>query len=583
MKSRQLFTSFQRKIFFMVLIFVLLLTAVLTLFIYWDTYRTMRSDVENSNMNSAVQMQRTNDLIFRESVITNNFIFLDVYAQAYMDNEAPENFYEDLQGRLSNLTASYRHIANYIYEIGFYSQKAGQVYASYRVSGNNFLDRDDYIDAGVCAYVEQMEPYELAYYCHWYGDKYPYVLTIIKKNKEGTGATFLSLNMLDMGGFVPKEEQTNFYMIAEDGTIIYSNSREQMGINAAKVPELGDWSKDISHLYGKAEGGTDVLISSVRSERYDWYYVAVRDTSNLTLPARRITLLLLIIFVCGGLGVGSSWFISRSSVRPLNTVMDMLSDKKILTEQYSYRETQMITQKLAAILSSNTMLQESLESKVEEFNSLQNVALQYQINPHFLFNTLNLVSVYAAKEVGVRHDLVTMITDLSEILRYSLNTETNLVSLREELDYTRIYVEILEKRHRGVFRVLYQIPEELWNSKVLRLSIQPLIENAIYHGIQPKGSGVITIGAERIRDMLSVWVCDDGVGMSEEAVEELNERMNREGLHATHIGLVNVHKRLRIMFGEGCGLLISCEEGKGVKVSMTLPYFDDLGDVNMER
>ena len=567
----------------MVLIFVLLLTAVLTLFIYWDTYRTMKSDVENSNRNSAVQMQRTNDVIFRESVTTNNFIFLDVYAQAYMDNEAPENFYEDFSGRLSQLTSSYRHIANYIYEIGFYSQKAGQVYASYQVNGNNFLARDSYVDAGVCAYVEQMEPYELAYYYHWYGDKYPYVLTIIKKNKEGTGATFLNINMLDLGGFVPEEEQTNFYMIAEDGTIIYSNRREQMGINASGVAELGEWSKERTKMYGKGEGGNDVLISSVRSARYDWYYVAVRDTSNLTLPARRIALLLFLIFVCGALGVGSSWLISRSSVRPLNAVMDMLGDKKILIQQYSYQETQVIAQKLAAILSSNTMLQESLESKVEEFNNLQNVALQYQINPHFLFNTLNLVSVYAAKEVGVRHDLVAMITDLSEILRYSLNTETNLVSLREELNYTKIYLEILEKRHRGIFQVSYQISEELLSSKVLRLSVQPLVENSIYHGIQPKGSGVITIGAKRNGDMLSVWVCDDGVGMSEGAISALNERMNQEGLRSTHIGLMNVHKRLRIMFGEGCGLLLSCEEGKGVKVSMTLPYFDDLEEADPER
>ena len=230
-----------------------------------------------------------------------------------------------------------------------------------------------------------------------------------------------------------------------------------------------------------------------------------------------------------------------------------------------------IAQKMAAIISTNKRLKESLEEMVQEFSGLQNTALQYQMNPHFLYNTLNLASVYLAKEVGPRHDAVTLIRKLSEILRYSLNSEDDLVPLQEELAYVKIYLEILEKRYRGNFEVSWQIPKELLGEMVLRMSIQPLVENAVYHGIQPKGGGMITIGALREENNLKIWVVDDGVGMEPQEIDQLNELIRQEKLHSKHIGLANIHRRLQLLFGARYGLVIASEKNSGVRVCMTFP------------
>ncbi len=570
MNRKTVFGSIRHRMFTLIMLLMAVLAIFVTLVVYLYAHNTTYSTAEDENMNSAVQMQRTNDVIFRQSVITNIFAYLASPAQIYMDKGNQNNLVNELHDQLTDLCSQYGYIQRYIYEMGFYSMNADSLFIVRRSQSTEYNSPAAYADSSVCDFISNLSPYESGCYFHLYQNKHPYVLTFIKMNREGTGATFLTFDMLEMRNFVPKEQFTKFYIISSDGQIMFSNDKNELGSHVSDIPLLTAWTsskKEIRNIYE----GNEQFIANVASEYFDWYYVAVRDTTDIHIPLSRMRVVWVLALMCLFFGLVYSFYISKKTAQPLDEVLDMLNDKAILERQYSNKEMQMIARKLAAILASNRDMQTALEDTMQEFSSLQNIALQYQINPHFLFNTLNLVSMVTANEFGPRHDVVTMISKLSRILRYSLDIETNMVPLSAELGYAHLYVDILKRRHRGIFDVQYEIPDGLLNYQVLRLSLQPLIENAIYHGIQPKGGGILTIGAETTDNTLVIWVADDGVGMSEEKTAELNERIHEKRMHSEHIGLANIHRRLQILFGDSYGVGVTSQEGKSVKVTMTLP------------
>lgn len=569
MKLRQLFRSFRYKTFLLTMLLLLALTAVITTVTYWDAQRIMQNDARKQNLSTAKQLKQTLDVVFRESTVTTSYVYLDINAQIFMDSST-DSFAENRYSELFDLTASYRYIQSYIYEIGFYSAQTDTLCIAQYPSSNSKAKRSSYTDGAICDQIDAMQPSEIGIFPHWYGGKYPFVMTMVKKNREGTGATFLNINMLMLKQFMPEESAATCYLIASDGTILYSPVKKQMGMQASEVEDLAEWNAKETQKSIRV-GENSKLITSIPSDRYDWHYVSVRNLSELQIPTERISFIALVVVLCASLSIAISMILSKRATKPLNEVMDMLNSEKILANTYSDSEIETIAKKLASLLSSNMTLQNSLESAVNDFNSLQNKALQYQINPHFMFNTLNLISVCAAREFGPQHEVVTLITQLSSILRYSLNTDSNLVPLKEELDYCTIYLKILRKRHRDMFQIQYEIDPKTLSNNVLRLSLQPLIENSIYHGIQPRGAGTITIGSREENGLFKIWVQDDGVGMSAEKLAEINTRIHEETVRSEHIGIINVHRRIQLLFGEEYGVTLTTVDGGGIRVSMVLP------------
>lgn len=572
MRIKKNFRSFQQITFLIIFTLMLIMSIVIAVIAIWDANSIMRKEVRERNLNAAVQMQCTYDVIFRQLSTINHYNYLDVNAQTFMSSNIPDILYEDFAGNFTELTQNYRYIQNYIYEMGFYASEDDVVWISSLGDNTTSISTEQYGDFSICDYIDEMEPFENGYYHHLYGAKHPYVITLIKKNKEGIGASFLSVNMEKLKGFVP-DESTNYYMIASDGTILYSNIKGEIGSLSENKEQFYNWKNSVES--GKETMQSDsIIVSSVKSNRYDWYYVAVQDIEQIEISKDRLIFICSITILISLMGMIIALVSSRKAVQPLETMMDMLSGNEILVNQYDYVEIKNIAKKMAAIISSNNQLKTRLEETLQEFDGLQTAALQYQMNPHFLYNTLNLASIYAAKELGPRHDTVTVIRKLSEILRYSLNSEENIVSLDEELIYVNIYLNILEKRYTENFKVSCDIPEELLKGKILRMSIQPLVENAVYHGIQPQGGGMITIGAVRENGQLKVWVADDGVGMNQEEIKKLNQRIRQEKIQSRHIGLANVHRRLQILFGIEYGVTITSEPNKGIRASMILPYLE---------
>ncbi|MBO4474257.1 MAG: sensor histidine kinase [Clostridiales bacterium] len=233
--------------------------------------------------------------------------------------------------------------------------------------------------------------------------------------------------------------------------------------------------------------------------------------------------------------------------------------------------------------------------------------LQSQINPHFLYNTLDAI-VWSA-EAGNQKQVVSMVGNLSDFFRLSLNKGKETVLVREELQHVRSYLEIQHIRYQDILAYEITVPEEINEYRIPKLTVQPVVENALYHGIKNKrGGGRITVSGEEKRDYYSIIVEDNGKGMTEERLLEVRRAL-REGVSAAAIsansgaagagsdaagtgsgttgsgsagtgsasgssavyGLYNVNERIRLTYGEEYGIHIESVLDKGTRVEIRLP------------
>ena len=216
-----------------------------------------------------------------------------------------------------------------------------------------------------------------------------------------------------------------------------------------------------------------------------------------------------------------------------------------------------------------------IEEQVKEEQKLLRKAefdlLQSQINPHFLYNTLDAI-VWSA-EAGNQKQVVSMVGNLSDFFRLSLNKGKENVLIREELQHVRSYLEIQHIRYQDILTFEINVPEEFNEYKIPKLTIQPIVENALYHGIKNKrGGGKITISAEEKRDHFTIVVEDTGKGMDEERLRQVRKAI-RNGTPEKNVvyGLYNVNERIRLNFGEGYGIHLESILNKGTRVRIRLP------------
>ena len=204
--------------------------------------------------------------------------------------------------------------------------------------------------------------------------------------------------------------------------------------------------------------------------------------------------------------------------------------------------------------------------------------LQLQINPHFLYNTLESISSMSA--VKGNFDICEICEKLGEVFRYSLGKNYgNYVPLSQEIKHIQNYVFIQKTRFGDKFDVYYSIPKELMNCQILRFILQPIVENAIIHGVIPNAKpGNIEISAQQNGNELVITVEDDGVGMNKEKLDEMNEYIKKDINAASDkpgsIGIRNVNKRIELTCGERYGIEIKSMPEKGSRFEIRLPYIE---------
>jgi two-component system sensor histidine kinase YesM len=200
-------------------------------------------------------------------------------------------------------------------------------------------------------------------------------------------------------------------------------------------------------------------------------------------------------------------------------------------------------------------------------------ALQSQINPHFLFNTLESIrmKIYNGDDI---QEASSMIFNLSKILRISLNWQGEIISLSREIEFTKYYLQINKGRYKDKLEYVVSIPDELSKYKILKLIVQPIVENALKHGIEQKSkNGIIRINAYESEDKLIIEISDNGAGMDSAKLEQIQheisttETLKSEG----SIGIKNVNDRMVLYYGKEFGLKINSVKDEGTQVKLHLP------------
>lgn len=213
-------------------------------------------------------------------------------------------------------------------------------------------------------------------------------------------------------------------------------------------------------------------------------------------------------------------------------------------------------------------------------------ALKSQIKPHYLYNTLEVIRMTA-----LEHDdkeTSRMVESLSKQLKYLIGYNSDRVPLKREIENIREYFYIMRIRYENRIRLEVSIGEDVMEASIIKLSLQPIVENAVKHGLRPKkGSGIVRIEARSQSGFLEITVMDDGVGMSEKKLEELTGSLSQEemGMHTEegwqHVGIKNAYDRIKKNFGPDYGLEIMSTEGTGTVIVYTLPLvFEDDSDKN---
>lgn len=225
----------------------------------------------------------------------------------------------------------------------------------------------------------------------------------------------------------------------------------------------------------------------------------------------------------------------------------------------------------------NCVYREQIMLKSSELKTLQ-----AQINPHFLYNTLEMIN-WKARMSG-DEDITQMIEALSGIMEVNIDRrDSHFLMIKEEMDYLKNYIFLIQKRFGERIHFETQVEEKLLKCKIPRLILQPLIENAITHGIEPVGEGTITVKVEKIEDILVIKIEDTGAGIDEERLQYIQEELghlqktyieseSQENMESrVHIGVINVQKRIKLLYGEAFGISISSKKGEGTQIIIKLP------------
>jgi histidine kinase len=271
-----------------------------------------------------------------------------------------------------------------------------------------------------------------------------------------------------------------------------------------------------------------------------------------------------------------SYYIPRSITMPITRISRVTNqvakgNLSVRAAAESGAEARMLSDSLNAMIDKINELLDQVTTEQIRLRKAEFELLQAQINPHFLYNTLDTI-VWLA-EAGDQKRVVSMVGNLSDFFRTSLNQGKDIISIREELAHVRSYLEIQQVRYQDILRYEITVPEDLYEYKIPKITIQPLVENALYHGIKNKrGQGTITITGERSENGFVLYVRDNGIGMTQERLNEVRAGIQKLSYTGKEIyGLYNVNERIRLNFGETYGISIESTYGEGTCVSISLP------------
>ena len=412
----------------------------------------------------------------------------------------------------------------------------------------------------------------------------PWVITLSRgiRDRSGSGEKegvfFIDLNYSAISELCDQSTVgTKGYAFILDakGNIVYHPQQQQLynELQTENISLIMDTDED-TVLTGTGNDGK--LYSISRSGKTGWTVVdctSVRELLRKSRQAQSVYVLTAIILVIVALLF--SRFMARSITLPIQKLRDSM--KKVQEGDFSVSDVVVDSKNEIGSLTKSFdvmthRIHELMEQNVheqEEKRKSELKALQSQINPHFLYNTLD--SIIWMAEGKKNEEVVLMTASLARLLRQSISNEDEVVPIANEVEYARGYLTIQKMRYKDKLEFQIEVDSSILYIPLIKLVLQPIIENAISHGLKYKESKGLLIVKGFMKDGNAVLqVIDDGVGMDEETLAHIYDK-HKVNYHSNGVGVYNVQKRLKLYYGEDYGITYTSELGKGTTATITIP------------
>lgn len=566
------------SIFLRTFLFITALTVipfiVLSIMFYSNTLKNIREEITLEN-----------SYIFDNSVniIDRTLIEVDALSSSLASNESTQlytinNVSTDSFKTISQLAKTLPIIYRYIDSIYIYSEPTDTV-----IMDNNSIPLSDLSDTDwISAYRAVTSP-KGTIIPRSKNNVYPQLITIIKPiyvADEKKGAIIMNINAQSIYNSMLYQQYKDgrlFFLVNADNKIIISSELsyfntypDNIGLNTLTIEsnpknsvyEIND--KNYVVLSGDSAISDYKYISAYPLELYK------HKLSTMKLQIIGILLLLMIIIFI------LAYVASVRSYSPLNEIISFLDNSQPPAdsiEEEDKNELMYIINSIQTHINDKTKMAEILEERMKLLRKSQYDMLQTQINPHFLYNTLETINWMAYNMSNSENPVSKSLINLASFFRNTL-TSGYFVSIENEIKYTKEYVNILALRYGDLFDIEWDIDESILSYTIIKICLQPIIENAVYHGIKQKNDkGLIKIKGLCDDNNIILIVSDDGIGIEKDALDELNKTLSETSFtnEKSHIGLSNVNQRIKIIFGDSYGIHVESTVGVGTDVYVTIP------------
>ena len=371
---------------------------------------------------------------------------------------------------------------------------------------------------------------------------------------EGMGYMVVGLSQKLLGkSFVMGNEgfnSSNFMELDEDGELIYFVGNEER-------------ETAIMEAFSNPEKNSLYLFSSVTNYTTEWSIVNVVEKNELSEESKGIRLISFWVAGCVlVVGFIMARIISRTISQPLkqleNTIAQVGEGERHITEEFDYSEVGRIGQKFKEMVNTNLELSEHLMAVKLNEREAELLLLQSQINPHFLYNTLD--SLYFVAIMHGDDQMAEMVEALSDNFKLALNNGNKYIKVADSVKWMQGYMKLQNMRYNNRFELFVDISREILQRETITFIFQPFIENAMYHGLEPKiGKGKISLRGWQEQNNMIFTIEDDGVG-----IDDMSRLENGYGVR-------NVIERIKLNYGEKYGVIFESSPGKGTKVTIVVP------------
>lgn len=561
----------------LLLVLFLLPFIIMSLAYYRNIEKTAKDKMEAENSTIIYEARDVLDTVIGEFDSMCSYVANDSSVQMFMMNDWFVNLDEGSSADLFRSLNMAKYVYPYVDSVYVYSEFNEAV-----INDNKMTSKKDFADMTWYNEYRNITDRKGITIARSERGVYPLIMSIIKPiyvDNERKGAVVLNINSSKLYRSVASVnygDEQNIFLVNGDGKIIMTKVNEFFGLPAKSISYLYDISEDVNGFIREVDG-EKCLISSVPSRKFDFYYINISSAAaylkNLYDLRIQIAFLIVMIFI---LSVVLAYFAAMNNYRPVTEIISVLDDPNnfdLSGNMSKFNEIRYISKSIVEKSKESEIIQKELEDKLKKLKAAQLEMLQAQINPHFLYNTLETINWMAVDLTKSRNNVSKAVSNLAKFFRTNINDGDYMISVKEEVERTRYYLNILEMRYSDMFSVEWDIDESILDYLVVKICLQPIIENAVYHGLKPKrDKGRLIVSAVSDNENIVFTIEDDGVGITEEKLNLLNSRLSdADFMGDSHIGLYNINKRIKIVFGEEFGIRVDSIIDAGTKVYVTIP------------